>query len=97
MRIWNRALTDEEIKAEMLQGLGAFNETPETAAEVDLKFDLNGDGVVDINDVNILVGMLGKDAPQFDFNNDAVINILDVRAMLLFIEKRNTEETEQNR
>lgn len=82
----------------MMQGLGAFNETPETAVEADLKFDLNGDGVVDINDVNILVGMLGKDAPpRFDFNKDAAINILDVRAMLLFIEKRNTEDTKQNR
>ena len=86
VRIWNRALTDAEIKAEMNQGLSA-------AAAADLKFDLNGDGVVDIEDVNILVEMLGQQpAPnKADFNNDAVINILDLMHIISFIHKRDEE------
>ena len=83
VRIWNRALSSEEIKAAMNQGLA-----PEAA--VDLKFDLNGDGVVDLDDLKILAGLIGQQpAPaEADFNNDAVIDIRDIIHIASYIRER---------
>lgn len=50
------------------------------------RFDINGDGDVDLSDVNIVINhMLGKAADQFDecdFNHDGVIDVSDMTRIL---------------
>jgi hypothetical protein len=49
----------------------------------DCPWDLNGDGVVDSDDVNWLISHWGTCAPgsKGDFNNDGVINLDDVNIL----------------
>lgn len=92
VRVFNRALTDEEIQAEMQSGLA---EGAEDAAEDPvLAFDLNGDGVVDQEDLRILAGFLGVGAapPKADVNRDAEVNFLDLVHLARSIQRARKKE-----
>ena len=50
--------------------------------------DVNGDGVVDIQDVVLVAGNLGKSAPnRADVNGDGIVNILDLVLVAGMIDK----------
>ena len=91
VRVFNRALTDAEIKAEMQSGLG--QEAADAAEDPVLAFDLNGDGIVDQEDLKILAGFLGIGAapPKADVNRDDEVNFLDLVHLARYIQKAPKE------
>ena len=93
VRVFNRALTDEVIQAEMQSGLAEAVEDV-AVEEVALRFDLNGDGVVDEKDLDILVEILGQAAapPKADVNQDGAVNILDVVYVARYIQRAREKE-----
>ena len=92
VRVFNRALTDEEIQAEMQSGLAEG--AADAAADPVLAFDLNGDGVVDQEDLKILAGFLGVGAapPNADVNRDDEVNFLDLVHLARYIQRAPKEE-----
>jgi hypothetical protein len=80
LRIYNTALTQQEIQDDMDNPLGAGTEpTPSLAS------DFNGDDIVNIFDYNILLSNLGTtsdcDNPA-DANDDCSVNIFDYNILL---------------
>ena len=59
------------------------------ADEPDVKGDVNGDGEVNIADVNALIDMIlkGNNMPSGDVNGDGEVNIADVNAVIDIILK----------
>ena len=55
-------------------------------APQDIPGDVNGDGEVNIADVNALIGLILEDAgpmnPRADVNDDGEVNIADVNALI---------------
>ena len=45
--------------------------------------DLNNDGVVEVEDLQILLDVFGDAEPAADVNNDGVVNVLDLIDLLL--------------
>jgi len=40
--------------------------------------DINGNGLVDVNDVLVVVAQWGTEGPQGDINRDGIVNVLDL-------------------
>ena len=93
VRVFNRALTDEEIQAEMQSGLAEAVEDV-AVEEGALRFDLNGDGVVDQKDLDILVEILGQAAapPKADVNQDDAVDFLDLVHLARYIQRAREKE-----
>ena len=68
VRVYDRALRP----AEVLQNIGA------TVIPMSNPADVNGDGVVNILDLVVIVQGLGTDNPEADVNRDGVVNVLDL-------------------
>lgn len=71
-----------EISTEITGGIDFH---PDAVLPQDLPGDVNGDGVVNISDVNALIGMILSGAaptPAADVNHDGSINIADVNAVI---------------
>ena len=54
---------------------------------IDLTGDVNGDGEVNITDVNAIINLIitGVDNPRGDVNGDGEINITDINAVINII------------
>ena len=68
VRVYDRALNPDEV----LQNIGA------TVIPMSNPADVNGDGVVNILDLVVIVQGLGTDNPEADVNRDGVVNVLDL-------------------
>ena len=68
VRVYDRALNPDEV----LQNIGA------TVISIANPADVNGDGVVNILDLVVVVQGLGTDNPEADVNRDGVVNVFDL-------------------
>jgi hypothetical protein len=69
-------------------GLGSALSTACTGATVTaFTCDINGDGKVDVTDVQLLVNeVLGVTPPVNDLNHDGVVNVLDLQKLLMAVQ-----------
>ena len=96
VRVFNRALTDTEIQAEMQSGLAEEAEDV-VVEEVALRFDLNGDGVVDQKDLDILAELLGLAAapPKADVNHDGAADFLDLVHLARYLRRESGQNSQR--
>jgi hypothetical protein len=85
--IWNRALTADEIAAHYANVLAGGNYFSGSDP-----CDFDGDGMLTVNDVDLLRGEVkaGTDNPDFDVNKDGLVNSGDIETFVTSPEKLNT-------
>ena len=89
--VWNLNLTSSQpatFRISMIGGGTAATYVDDIALYyIDLTGDVNGDGEVNITDVNAIINLIitGLDNPRGDVNSDGEINITDINAVIYII------------
>ena len=89
--VWNLNLTSSQpatFRISMIGGGTAATYVDDIALYyIDLTGDVNGDGEVNITDVNVIINLIitGLDNPRGDVNGDGEINITDINAVINII------------
>lgn len=67
-----------------VDGIAAYCTDPSSTAFPPIKCDadVNGDGIVDINDMNMVLAQWGTFGPEADLNEDGIVDINDLNTVL---------------